>query len=194
MTVSQPARLPRGDCFFGLHFDLHPQKHDTVLGADTTEENVAKLLDRVRPDFVQYDCKGHPGYTGYPTKVGWASPGIVKDALAIWRTVTAARGVGLFVHYSGVIDQVAIEQHPEWAAVDAEGKRADRATSTFGPYVDELLIPQLREAATAYDLDGVWADGECWGAVLDWSEVALVAWREASRLTFRPRPTGFPEL
>ncbi len=179
MSDSQtvPTRLRRAESFFGLHFDLHPGEHDTALGADASEENVAVLLERVKPDYVQYDCKGHRGYTGYPTEVGWASPGIVRDALALWRKVTAERGVGLFVHYSGVLDQVAVEQHPEWAAVDAEGKRDPRATSTFGPYADELMIPQLREAATAYDLDGVWADGECWGAVLDWSEHALAAWR-----------------
>ena len=144
-----PPRKRRADAFFGLHFDLHPGEHDTALGADTTEENVARLLERVRPDYVQYDCKGHRGYTGYPTKVGWASPGIVNDSLAIWRKVTAERGVGLFIHYSGVLDQLAVEQHPEWAAVDAEGNRDPRATSTFGPYVDELMIPQIREAATA---------------------------------------------
>jgi hypothetical protein len=106
-------RLRREDAFFGLHFDLHPQEHDTALGADTTEENIAALLDRVKPDYVQYDCKGHRGYTGYPSKVGWPSPGIVKDSLAIWRKVTAEHGVGLFIHYSGVLDRVAVEQHPE---------------------------------------------------------------------------------
>ena len=75
--------IPRKDAFLGMHFDLHPQKTDTLLGADITDENLAALLDRVKPDYVQYDCKGHAGYTGYPTKVGWASPGIVKDSLAI---------------------------------------------------------------------------------------------------------------
>ncbi|MFW6162436.1 MAG: alpha-L-fucosidase [Planctomycetota bacterium] len=186
--TTPPERLRRKDAFFGLHFDLHPNEHDTALGADATEENVAALLERVRPDFVQYDCKGHRGYTGYPTEVGWASPGIVKDALAIWRKVTAEHGVALFIHYSGVLDQVAVEQHPEWAAVDAEGKRHERATSTFGPYVDELMVPQIREVATAYDLDGIWADGECWGAVLDWSEHALVAWRQETG--YEDTPTG----
>lgn len=94
--------IPRRDAFFGMHFDLHPSAGDTVLGADTTEANVAELLDRVKPDYVQYDCKGHAGYAGYPTKIGSPSPGIVQDALAIWRKVTADRSIGLYVHYSGV--------------------------------------------------------------------------------------------
>ena len=30
-------------------------------GADVTEENIATLPDRVKPDYIQYDCKGHAG-------------------------------------------------------------------------------------------------------------------------------------
>ncbi len=101
-TKMSKTPLARKDAFFGLHFDLHPHKADTVLGADASEENILALLDRVRPDYIQWDCKGHAGYTGYPTRVGWPSPGIVKDSLRIVRDATRKRGVGLFVHYSGV--------------------------------------------------------------------------------------------
>ena len=179
--------IPRKDAFFGLHFDLHPQKGDTSLGADITEENIAALLERVKPDYVQYDCKGHAGYTGYPTKVGWPSPGIVQDSLAIWRKVTRERGVGLFVHYSGVQDFVAIEKHPDWACVGPNGEPDRKATSTFGPYVDQLLIPQLKEVSAAYDLDGAWVDGECWGARLDWSPAAIEAWKKETGYEEAPK-------
>ena len=69
----------------------------------------------------------------------------------------------------------AIEHHPDWARVGPNGERDAGATSVFGPYVDELMIPQVVEAAKAYQLDGIWADGECWGAQLDWSPAALAA-------------------
>jgi len=184
--------LPRSQAFFGLHFDLHPNKSDTSLGADVTEENIIRLLTRVRPDFVQYDCKGHPGYTGYPTKIGWASPGIVKDSLAIWRKVTQAHGVGLYIHYSGVWDSVALEHHPEWARVDAKGNKDTNNTSVFGPYVDQLLIPQLKGVTTAYSLDGIWADGECWAASLDYSPAALAAWEKETGLKEAPKNRSDP--
>jgi len=171
-----PAPVPRKDAFFGLHFDLHPQATDTALGADISEDNIRELLGRVKPDYVQYDCKGHAGWAGYPTAVGWSSPGIVNDSLAVWRKATREAGVGLFIHYSGVWDSKAVAEHPEWARVGPDGKRDPNATSVFGPYVDELLIPQLKEVAAKYDLDGVWADGDCWAAQLDWSPRALSAW------------------
>ncbi|MBD3176279.1 MAG: hypothetical protein GF320_13960, partial [Armatimonadia bacterium] len=137
--------LPRSECFFGLHFDLHPGATDTVLGKEASAENIRALLARTDPDFVQYDCKGHAGYTGYPTEVGWSSPGIVRDALPVWRQVTREFGTGLYIHYSGVWDSVAVQHHPGWAVVGPDGTVDTNHTSLFGPYVDELLIPQVKE-------------------------------------------------
>ncbi len=188
----RPQPIPRRDAFFGLHFDLHPSQIDTALGADTSADNIRALLRRVRPDYVQYDCKGHVGYTGYPTQVGWPSPGIVQDALAIWRQVTREAGVGLYIHYSGLWDSAAIAHHPEWACINADGTPDPNATSVFGPYVDELMIPQLKEVAAAYDLDGFWVDGECWAAKPDYSPVALAAWQQETGLTDAPRGRDDP--
>ena len=191
-SAADTKPIPRKDAFFGLHFDLHPGKGDTSLGAGLTPENIEALLNRVHPDYVQYDCKGHAGYTGYPTKVGWPSPGIVKDSLKIWREVTRQHGVGLYIHYSGVWDSVAVEHHPEWAVVNADGKPDPNANSVFGPYVEELLIPQLKEVTAAYQLDGVWADGECWATKVDYSPAALAAWQKETGRTAAPKGPGQP--
>jgi hypothetical protein len=80
-----PKSIPRRDGYFGIHLGLHPSREDTALGLDVTEDAVRDFLRRVRPDYVQYDCVGVPGYAGYPTKVGWPAPGIVNDSLAVWR-------------------------------------------------------------------------------------------------------------
>ena len=186
--AASPARLKRQDCFFGLHFDLHPNKTDTILGRDVTDEMVDKLLAGVKPDFVQYDCKGHPGYMGYQSEVSTPAPGIVKDSLAIWRRVTAKHGVALFIHFSGLWDSLAVEQHPEWAIVNASGKPDDHATNPSGPYVDKRMIPELEEAARRYDLDGAWVDGECWAARLDYSTRTAEAFTAATGI--RPLPKG----
>ncbi|MGZ5467636.1 MAG: alpha-L-fucosidase, partial [Candidatus Aminicenantales bacterium] len=191
-SFPRSSPIARKDAFFGLHFDLHPQESDTSLGADISEANIRGLLERVKPDYVQYDCKGHAGWAGYPTAAGWASPGIVNDSLAVWRKATRDVGVGLFIHYSGVWDTKAIIEHPDWARVDADGKRDPNATSVFGPYVDELLIPQLKEVTAKYDLDGVWADGECWAAQLDYSPRALAAWTSETGSTNAPKVRSDP--
>jgi len=184
--------VPRKDALFGLHFDLHPNKTDVALGADVSEENISRLLDRVRPDYVQYDCKGHVGWAGYPTKVGWPAPGIKKDSLAIWRKMTREHGVGLYIHYSGVWDSQAIEHYPDWARIDEKGNRDPNNTSVFGPYKDELLVPQLKEVVSAYDLDGLWVDGECWAAQFDYSPRALAEWTRATGRTAAPKDRSDP--
>ena len=51
-------------------------------------------------------------------------------------------------------------------------------TSVFGPYVDSLLIPQLKELAGKYGVDGAWVDGECWATSADYSEKAVRLFRE----------------
>ncbi len=188
----QPRRPRRSECFLGMHFDLHPSKTDTVLGRDVTDEMVERFLTRVKPDYVQYDCKGHAGYLGYPSKVSTPSPGIVRDSLEVWRRVTARHGVALFIHFSGVWDSLAVEQHPEWARVRPDGKRDDRQTSLWGPYAGARMIPQLKEAAEKYDLDGAWVDGECWATGPDYSDAAARAFREATGLAALPRKPEDP--
>ena len=182
----------RKDAFFGFHTDLHPHEKDTNLGADIDEEMVEGFLKAVKPDYIQYDCKGHNGYAGYPTKIGWPSPGIKKNALEIWRRITKKHGVALIIHYSGVWDKAAVKYHPDWATINADGKPDHFATSTFGPYVNELMIPQLKEVIKEYDLDGAWVDGECWGVKPDYSEKALKEFKKKTGFENVPRREGDP--
>ena len=178
LSAAGQERLRRDQSFLGIHFDFHAGPSDKNIGANTTPEMVGTILDMVHPDYIQVDCKGHPGYSSYPTEVGNPAPGLVTDPLAVWRKVTAERGVGLYMHYSGVWDARAVELHPDWAVKDPSGKPSDRITSVFGPYVDKLLIPQLKELAGKYKVDGMWVDGECWATTLDYGEKAVRLFKE----------------
>jgi len=191
-TGSEPKVLRR-DAFYGVHFDLHPTKADQELGADLDPENIEKLLTRARLDYVHYDCKGHPGIVGYPNpKVGWAAPGIVNDSLAAWREATRRHGVSLLVHYSGLLDEATVEHHPDWAARDAAGNRDKSLVSIFSPYVAELMLPQLKEAVSRYDLDGVWSDGDCWAAKWDYSTTSVATFQRETGITSAPLKRGEP--
>ncbi|MCX8064378.1 MAG: beta-galactosidase trimerization domain-containing protein [Candidatus Hydrogenedentes bacterium] len=156
--------------FFGIHFDLHPNAKDTELGKETNPEQIRDFLLKVKPDFVQYDCKGHPGYTGYPTKIGSPSPGIVQDALRIWRDVTKELGIPLSIHYSGVWDSRAIELNPDWGRKKSDGSIDPNNTCRTSDYDTQLMIPQLIEVIKEYDIDGIWVDGENWASFPCWCE------------------------
>ncbi len=180
------------NAFFGLHFDLHPNAGDTELGRETTAEHIREMLEKVKPDFVQYDCKGHPGYTGYPTKVGAPSPGIINDALKIWREVTREMGIPLSIHYSGVWDSRVLEEHPEWARMDPHGNRHPNYVSLLSPYPTERMIPQLLEVVREYDIDGMWIDGDCWAALPDWSPACQAEFTRRTGIAEIPKKAGDP--
>lgn len=120
-----------------------------------------------------------------------ARPASAAIRCAIWRATTARHGVALFLHDSGVFDAEAVRQHPGWARRDAAGKTDDKNTSVFGPYVDKLLIPQFRELAEVYGVEGVWVDGECWSVAPDWSARAVAGLR---RVPAKPGAPGWYEF
>ena len=195
---AEPKRLSRAESFLGIHFDFHAGPDCMEVGKNTTPEMIESIINMVKPDYLQTDCKGHRGISSYPTKIGYPAPGIIGDPLKIWRETTAKHGVGLYMHYSGVLDMEAVMKHPEWAVVDAEGKVFDAsdhmkgAVSVFGPYNDLMLIPQLKELAGEYKVDGVWIDGECWGTTRDYGEKACKLFKEKTGFTTIPQNQADP--
>ncbi|MGH2531528.1 MAG: alpha-L-fucosidase [Thermomicrobiales bacterium] len=172
------------DAFFGIHYDLHANAGDTELGRDLSVAHLVERLERVRPDWIQCDCKGHPGYTSWPTAVGSTSPGVIQDGLRMHRDATRQLGIPLGMHYSGVWDTRAVELHPDWARVDENGApdgpnrpnagttNASRSDMTcrLSAYDQELMIPQMLELIDDYDVDGFWVDGENWASKPCWCE------------------------
>lgn len=172
-TFKHDRKLRRSETFWGLHFDKHVDPGDINLGATLTEEMVDSIINMARPDFMQVDCKGHPGISSYPTKVGRAADGFSKDPLLIIRKVTEAHNVPLFMHYSGVQDKSYAMLNPSESRFGPDGKSDAKNTSLWGPYVDKMLIPQMKELIEKYHVDGVWTDGECWSVHPDYHPSAL---------------------
>lgn len=154
--------------FFGLHFDFHAD-NETEIGVRTEPEDIEWYINEAEPDFIQCDCKGHPGNSSYPTKVGKAADKIVNDNLRIWCDTVHKHGIPVYMHYSGVIDEAYTKAHPEEAMREKDGKITDKAC-LYGEYADKYMIPQIKELIKEYDIDGIWVDGDCWGVVRDYSE------------------------
>lgn len=162
--------------YFGIHFDCHlsPEMCKGIkIGETLKEENIEEICELLKPDFIQIDCKGHPGYTSYPTSVGNAAADFSLDPLKLWRDVTNKHNVGLYMHYSGVWDRCFMKAHPECARIESDGSRnQDGFSSVFGDYVDRLMIPQIKEVID-YGVDGIWVDGDCWATKVEGSQEAL---------------------
>lgn len=170
----------RRDCYFGLHFDLHahPDTCHAPLGESLTEEHIREICRTVKPDFLQIDCKGHPGWASYPSALENAMPHFKGDPLALWRRVTAEEGVALYVHYSGVVDRRYCDTHPDQRVIQEDGTPHPETTRTFGSYADDLLIPQMTELYEKYGINGAWIDGECWGTRADFHPDTVAAFEK----------------
>ena len=195
-TEKPKSKLRRADCFFGVHFDLHASEDITDAGKTLTAEMIDTFLLKVSPDFIQIDCKGHPGISSYPTKVGFHVKEFEKDPLKLFREVTEKDKVALFMHFSGVWDSKVVKEHPEWAIVKANGERSMEKTSFFSPYLDTYMIPQLKELSD-YKVDGAWIDGECWAVEPDYGEASLARFTKETGIVEIPRkPTDryYPEF
>lgn len=169
------------DRYFGFHFDFHASPNiryvEHPIGSTLKEEDIREICRKADPDFLQIDCKGHPGWASYPSGCGNRIPQIEGDPLAMWRKVTKEEGVGLYMHYSGVFDGKYVKENPMDAVLLADGTRSVQATRTNGGYADNLMIPQLKELAGKYSVDGVWVDGECWAARSDFDSETVEGFR-----------------
>ena len=192
IQAQNPEKLRRAECFFGVHFDLHASEDITNAGETLTPEMVDTFLTKVRPDFIQIDCKGHPGISSYPTKAGNHVKGFQKDPLRLWREVTEKNKVGLYMHYSGVWDGKVATDHPDWAMTKASGEKSTQKMSFFSPYLDQILIPQLKELSSEYHVDGAWIDGDCWAVETDYSDKAIQAWKQKTGFSDVPRKMEDP--
>ncbi len=193
--------------YFGLHYDLHGGEKDTELGTRCGEAELVPMLERMAPDFVQTDCKGHPGYTSWFSQVPNASvpPGLTHDALRQWRQATRKLGMPLHCHYSGIWDKAAGTKHPDWCVVSADGKLAgapfgQNAGAPTGekmcprsPYLDELMIPQLLELIDRYQVDGFWIDGDLWAVEPCYCTTCRAAWTAQTGLPEPPAKEDEPE-
>ncbi len=162
-------KLRRAESFFGFHFDFHAVAADKNLGENFDLALLDTFLLRTKPDYIQIDSKGHFGFSSYPTKVGYSANSFVKDPVRLWKNMADKHNLPLFVHYSGLWDDEAIRQNPEWGRLNADGTRDATKVGYTSGYTKKLLIPQLKELIDTYGIDGAWIDGDCWAALPDYA-------------------------
>ena len=186
--------------YVGLHYDLHAQADDTPLGTGADLELLVPAIKAMNPDWVQTDCKGHAGYTSWFSEVPEASvpPGLTADALEQWRRATSELGLPLHCHYSGLWDSAAGARHAAWAVKDEDGKpagapfgakhgaRSNDVMCPRGPYLEKLLIPQMKELVDRYHVDGFWVDGEIWAARPCYCRRCMKEWTQETGRTTAP--------
>ena len=121
--MSEKIRNWHDNAFFGMHYDLHGHDDDLPgFCGKVDEEQLFRLWSDLKPDWVQCDGKGHPGYTTWFCKTGWTTPTLEKDDVRAYRNASKRLGIPLGIHYSGLRDGKAVEENPDWHSINYDGR------------------------------------------------------------------------
>ena len=181
-----------------MHSDFHAHPdYGVIIGATLKEEDIRAICEKAKPDFIQIDCKGHPGYASYPSDIGNAMP-MAFDTLEMWRRITNEYGILLYMHVSGVQDVKYCTEHPDDAVISPDRRisksvRIDKS----GRYLDDCFIPQICEVAKKYNVDGIWVDGDCWSVGCDYRPETLKRFEAKTGISlngFIPAKKGDPHF
>ena len=152
------------ETFKGIHLDFHTPEflNEAVKGFDPTQWMETFL--RSGADFINLFAKCHHGNSYYDTQAGHKHRGLEQDMLGELVPRLKRAGVRVVAYYSTCTDDHAALAHPDWEQVGFDGRplRFEEAgwhnVCFNAPYLDELMLPQLREITSSYDIDGYWLD------------------------------------
>ncbi len=140
-----------------IHFDFHMPDFVEGVGQAADFADIVETMQKSNVNGIAVFTKGHYGNATYPTELGNAHPNLSQDLVK--GMTEACREAGLLVrlYYSAAIDERVKRERPEWMRRTADGDL--QAFVCFNtPYVDELVVPQIREIAERYDFDEFFFD------------------------------------
>ncbi|MFW6286568.1 MAG: alpha-L-fucosidase, partial [Candidatus Sumerlaeota bacterium] len=146
----------------------HPDFHmpaEVEIGKDFDGDAYARRLKENNADAVVAFAKCHYGHAYYPSKYGTVHPRLCKDMMRETADGCRKHGLGFIAYFSVFLDTCAVREHPDWALqATSEGVDAGFLSGKFlrlcvtSPYLEELFIPQCKEAIEAYQPDEILLD------------------------------------
>jgi hypothetical protein len=199
LSAVGPARCdpPRNEWYRHSVVNLHCDNHSGLLGKGVPPDDLTAMVAAMPVTMLQVSAQSN-GFATYPTLVGLTNPAAQGyDTLATFRQIARAQGKKFCLYLSVDRRPLALKQHPEWAAIEADGKPSinsepivcQRPNRAKAGYLYEQFLPQIREVIARYDPDGLWFDGDyiltrpCWcpRCLAEWrAETGREAPREAS--------------
>ncbi len=150
--------------FRQVHLDFHTSEDIPGVGAAFDKRQFQENLKRGHVNSITLFAKCHHGLSYHDTKVGRRHPGLDFELLP--RQIEACRAIDVKcpIYISAGLDEYAAFAHPEWIAVNREGKMLNptapgwKALGFDTPYLD-YLVAQILEVVESYDAaDGIFLD------------------------------------
>ena len=158
------------DHAMNLLVDYYPEVQSRPYGSGATRENVLPVLKELDLGYICVYAKGHSGHTTWPSRLGTQHEMLAQDMPKLFRELTREAGTRLVLYYSGMMDGLAGERHPDWRMLEPDGTPKEyyprfefftaHGMCPLSPYWDEWASVQIRELIGASDPDGIWVDGD----------------------------------
>jgi hypothetical protein len=146
--------------FFLLHLDHHTT-NQMAVGRDADPDETARLIDLIKPDVIQIHAKGNPGWTTYPSQVGFTPPLLARDVMQVWTDIAKTRGYAFSAYFNIGRDREIMRRHPQWNRVRADGTPWDNMLCYHSGVAEAYLWPMVDEIIDRYHPAGFWFDGSC---------------------------------
>ncbi len=155
--------------FRQIHLDFHTSEYITNIGAEFDAEQFADTLAKAHVNSVTCFARCHHGWLYYPSKVfpERIHPHLkAKNLLGEQIEACHARGIRAPIYITVQWDYYTATRHPEWLALDEDGRIQGTEPYEAGfynylclnsPYVD-FLKAQTKEVLETFPCDGFFFD------------------------------------
>ena len=173
-----------------IHLDFHTGPWIGDVGVDFDAREFARVMKRAHVDSVTVFAKCHHGHLYYDTERPERHPGLKRRNNLLEQQVEAlhSEGIRAPIYLSVMCDEYAAEKHPDWVAVEPDGRRVGRGPlenrnsswqilDMSSPY-QEFLAEQTREVLEKFKpVDGIFFD-MCWDqpTVSKWAKAEMDQW------------------
>ncbi len=147
-----------------IHLDFHTSELVPDVAADFNAAEFAKTLRDARVNSINVFAKCHHGYAYYDARIGVKHPSLKADLLGEMTEACGRAGIAVNYYYSLVWDVYQSRKHPEWLAVDKDGKHMGGPPSDTWPWLCmnspymEQVYAENQEIVSKYKLNGAFFD------------------------------------
>lgn len=157
--------------FRQIHLDFHTSPLIPDVGSEFDAREFARIMQAAHVNSVTLFAKCHHGHLYYTTKHPARHPALPRGLNLLGRQIEALHRVGIRapIYLSVQCDEYAANTHPEWIALDPQGKLVAPSPLAAGwqimdmssPYQD-YLAEQLADVLERFKpVDGIFLD-MCW--------------------------------
>jgi len=158
MPIERGAMVKR---FRRVHLDFHTPEFVPGALEKFDAQALAETLEKAKVQVANFFAKCHYGNAYYFTNVGHRHAALKRDMVAEFLQAAHERDIAVGIYYSLLVDDRACRENPDWEWRRADGSPAGgtfRQPCISSPYIEELVLPQIRELLAGYPIDGLWFD------------------------------------